>query len=623
MIKMLLSFIVVTLLLVSNLSAQKEDRVVGASLSGDNIAPTPITSSGTGTVTGVLMNDWTEFHYVITIDGLTPSVAHFHNGAFDATGGVVKTLDFSGGMTISGVWSSTDTDQPFTTAMLDELLAGRIYVNIHTTDNPGGEIRGNIQVPVFFKVLLSGDKIVPTSITSSGVGTGVAILFGNDRELDFGLNVTGLTPTNSHFHGGSATDNGGVVKNITLVYDAADGEWLGGDAEQPLTDDLISDLLLGNVYMNIHTSVNPGGEIRGQLEREDGTAFAAFISGDNIAPTPISSLGSGIAVLTLNSAQTEVEYDITISSITQSVAHFHNAGAGLNGGVVKTLDFVDGHASGVWSSTDGTQPLTSALVDELLSGRLYVNIHTTEYSGGEIRGQVFVITGYNAQLDGSQTVADPAVVSSGTGTLTSLLFYSDEGAELEYNLTVNGLTITNSHFHAGAAGENGGVIKAITFDGNSAEGVWSATDEVDPLTDDIVDMIRAGEVYVNIHTSANPGGEIRGQLLPDLIQIPVGVIDERVLQLPNSIELKQNYPNPFNPVTSIKYSIPHGDRIVLTIHNILGEEIARLVDEKQPAGEYELTWNAANLASGIYFYRLQAGSPAGGFVQTRKMVLLK
>ena len=615
----LLSFMAVALLSVSNLSAQKEDRVVGASLSGDNIVPTPITSSGSGTVTGVLKNDWTEFHYVITIDGLTPSVAHFHNGPFDETGGVVKTLDFTGGMTISGVWSSSDGDQPFTTAMLDELLAGRIYVNIHTTENSGGEIRGNIQVPVFFKVLLSGDKIVPTPITSSGVGTGVAILFGNDRELDFGLNVTGLTPINSHFHNASATETGGVVKNITLVDDAADGEWFGSDAEQPLTDVLIDELLLENLYFNIHTAAYSGGEIRGQLEREDATAFAAFISGDNISPTPISSLGTGLAFLSLNSARTAVEYDITISSITQSVAHFHNAGAGLNGGVVKTLDFVDGHASGVWSSTDGDQPLTSDLVEELLSGRLYVNIHTTEYSGGEIRGQVFVVSGYSAQLDGSQTVADPAVVSSGTGTLTSLFFYSDDGAELEYNITVNGLTITNSHFHAGAAGENGGVIKAITFDGNSASGIWTADDEVDPLTDDIVDMIRSGGVYVNIHTSDYSGGEIRGQLLQGIIAIPVGVVDEDAAQLPTNVQLIQNYPNPFNPETVIRYSIPKAEEVSLVVYNLIGEEVAHLINEQKPAGNYTVEWNASDFASGIYFYRLQAGD----FVQTRKMVLLK
>ena len=163
--------------------------------------------------------------------------------------------------------------------------------------------------------------------------------------------------------------------------------------------------------------------------------------------------------------------------------------------------------------------MTSDLVEELLSGRLYVNIHTIANGGGEIRGQVASFTtGYNAQLSGDQR--DPAVVTRGSGTLTSSFVYDDSGAQLEYNITVDGLAITASHFHAGAAGVNGGVIRAITFDGNSAQGVWRADDEVQPLTDDIFDMIRSGGVYVNIHTAANPGGEIRGQLLPGLIELP-------------------------------------------------------------------------------------------------------
>ena len=589
---------------------QNEDRLTGAILRGDNSVP-PVTSSATGTFTGALTNDWTELHYSITIEGLTPTVAHFHNGAFDETGGVVKTLDFSNGMTISGVWSSSDGTQPFTTELLNELLAGRIYVNIHTEDNPGGEIRGNIQVPVLFKALLSGDKSVPP-VGSSGVGTGAAFLIGSERNLFYALNVTGLTPTASHFHGGSATGTGGVVKTIDLVNDNADGEWLGDDA-QPLSDSLITELLLGNIYMNVHTSAEPGGEIRSQLEREDATTFLAFINGENQVP-PNASISSGFAFLTLNSAQTQAEYDITLSQLSAdslSAAHFHNAGAVLSGGVVKTLDFVDGHAKGVWSASDTSQALTAVLVEELLSGRLYVNVHTNAFPAGEIRGQVIVISGYNAQLSGSQSV--PPVISSGSGTFTSLFFYADSGAELEYNITVEGLNITAAHFHAGSAGESGGVIEAITFEGNSANGVWRFSD------DDIVDMIRNAGVYVNIHTSANPGGEIRGQLLPGIIEVPVGVVDEDVAQLPTTVQLKQNYPNPFNPVTSIEYAIPYEDKIVLTIYNILGEEIIRLIDETQPAGNYEITWDATGSASGIYFYRLQAGD----FVLTRKMVLLK
>ena len=90
-----------------------------------------------------------------------------------------------------------------------------------------------------------------------------------------------------------------------------------------------------------------------------------------------------------------------------------------------------------------------------------------------------------------------------------------------------------------------------------------------------------------------------------------------------SYDLKQNFPNPFNPITAIEYSLPSRSEVSLIIFNLRGQEIARLVDEEKPAGAHTVRWNASNVASGIYFYRLQAGPQAGGFVQTKKMVLLK
>ena len=97
------------------------------------------------------------------------------------------------------------------------------------------------------------------------------------------------------------------------------------------------------------------------------------------------------------------------------------------------------------------------------------------------------------------------------------------------------------------------------------------------------------------------------------------MVDEDVAQLPTKFQLKQNFPNPFNPSTSIEYSVPYEDKIVLTIYNILGEEVVRLIDETQPAGNYAITWDAANIASGIYFYKLQSGEIS----LTKKMLLLK
>jgi len=96
---------------------------------------------------------------------------------------------------------------------------------------------------------------------------------------------------------------------------------------------------------------------------------------------------------------------------------------------------------------------------------------------------------------------------------------------------------------------------------------------------------------------------------------------------PADFILEQNYPNPFNPTTTIKYSIPNSSYVNLKIYDLLGNEIATLVEGDLPAGTYEHNWGGAGFTSGIYFYRLQAGnlSPSSGqgFVETKKMVLLK
>ncbi|MBK6913317.1 MAG: T9SS type A sorting domain-containing protein [Ignavibacteriales bacterium] len=109
----------------------------------------------------------------------------------------------------------------------------------------------------------------------------------------------------------------------------------------------------------------------------------------------------------------------------------------------------------------------------------------------------------------------------------------------------------------------------------------------------------------------------------------VGVEEE----LPYNFELLQNYPNPFNPSTKIKYTIPtvtlslsKGDTYVtLKVYDVLGNEVAVLVDEFRQAGIYEVTFDASQLSSGIYFYTLKVYpvSEAGIFIETKKLVLMK
>lgn len=101
----------------------------------------------------------------------------------------------------------------------------------------------------------------------------------------------------------------------------------------------------------------------------------------------------------------------------------------------------------------------------------------------------------------------------------------------------------------------------------------------------------------------------------------LGIEDEQ--QIPTSAYLEQNYPNPFNPSTKISWQTPVGSWQTLKVYDVLGNEVATLNDEYRPAGRYEVEFQSSagnrQLASGIYLYRLQAGS----FVETRKMILLK
>jgi photosystem II stability/assembly factor-like uncharacterized protein len=83
--------------------------------------------------------------------------------------------------------------------------------------------------------------------------------------------------------------------------------------------------------------------------------------------------------------------------------------------------------------------------------------------------------------------------------------------------------------------------------------------------------------------------------------------------------LEQNYPNPFNPSTTIKYSIPTSEFVTLKVYDMLGSEVATLVNEEKPVGSYEFNFSAEELSTGIYFYKLQAG----GFIETKKMILLR
>ncbi len=137
---------------------------------------------------------------------------------------------------------------------------------------------------------------------------------------------------------------------------------------------------------------------------------------------------------------------------------------------------------------------------------------------------------------------------------------------------------------------------------------------------------RDGQLYTNVdidkHILTLPAG-VGGQFEVTYSTIITNVVSDPIA-IVNEFELKQNFPNPFNPTTKIRYKIPSSITVQeiyvkLIVFDVLGNEIAKLVNEEKPAGNYQVDFNASRLASGVYFYRLQAGS----FFETKKMILLR
>jgi hypothetical protein len=138
-----------------------------------------------------------------------------------------------------------------------------------------------------------------------------------------------------------------------------------------------------------------------------------------------------------------------------------------------------------------------------------------------------------------------------------------------------------------------------------------------------VNLRTAGDFVILVKTEISNTGVTAVTLDPNAATSPAGVTAVEKILMPNEFRLFQNYPNPFNPSTTIPYYLARSSQVLLRVYNVLGLEVAILVNGRQEAGSYTVPFDinkgTFNLSSGVYFYRLEAGS----FVSTKKLILIK
>lgn len=417
-----------------------------------------------------------------------------------------------------------------------------------------------------------------TANASTAQGAGRFVIDTNANTVTYRIVYGGLLGTESaaHIHG-SATSVPGANGGVLIALPAGNpkvGVWNYSEAQEPM-------ILGGLCYANIHSSVAGGGEIRGQI-----VPFNALLDAAQ-ETTPNASTGKGWATATIDTAANTLSYYISYSGLTGAVTAAHLHGSKLHGasGGVKVGLTVSA------SPMSGTVSYLQADEAALLSGQFYVNLHTAANAGGEIRGQLVPnIILLDALQESPATTATSSAAFALSAVDTAL-------KALSYDLRVVALSgaETGAHIHGFASSTgNAGVLAALPA-GTQKIGTWTygAANQV---------SVMAGLAYLNLHTAANGGGEIRGQIdrVPGaaaILDVPVG---------PRAMGVLAAAPNPFVRRTVLSFQLARTSRVSLSVVGVDGRAVRRFEAALFAPGSHTFEWDGLDdagqrVAPGVYF----------------------
>jgi hypothetical protein len=445
----------------------------------------------TGAVSGILV-----------VEDMEPTAAHIHDGFAGSNGPILVHLEQDAA---DPNRFSFAANAALTSAQLDRLLEGGLYLNVHSQAHPPGEVRGQI-LPAGFSLVfaeLSGREQVPVQDTLARGRAAVTLDDSTPTTAAVHATLFGLgNATNVGLHEGFAGTTGPLL--AALAQSTTDpNHWFSNGLE--LGDEDLEALRAGRAYLNASTTASPDGVIRGQFVPEGIAVIVDVLSGAEEVP-PVDTTAAGTSALTLDLDSRAFEFHVNTTDFEQAnAAHIHDGFAGTNGPVLVPLQR-DGMNLARWSAT-GT--FSAEDMQKLFAGALYINVHSPEHPPGEIRAQLKPdnIEVIFAALEGEQVVPPVVTTAGGLAAVT----VDKEDRDVVAHVRLENLPMsTSGAIHRAPAGENGPELIALQQDTDDVNH-WFGTG---PLSDEgDFDAFLQDGLYVLIGSGTHPDGEIRGQLV--------------------------------------------------------------------------------------------------------------
>lgn len=343
--------------------------------------------------------------------------------------------------------------------------------------------------------------------------------------------------------------------------------------------------------------------------------FEANLAGFNENP-PAETVGSGWVTMRMvaDDGLLEVVFSVSNLAAAMTASNIHIAGVGQNGGVSVSLAPPSDSFSASYDITGNTD-----VIDALRAGDAYVNVHSSAYPAGELRGQVLA-AGNSAPSAATSSAPDAVIIAGDPGSTlyaVSWLPASDpDGDTVNYLLQMS----TNSSFTEIVSLEAFGVTNGMVVT------VGEAAVLFDQLTMAVPGSVDIGGSVSVFHRVITTDGSLWSAGTASSLTLTRGLVTDTEPEgsLPTVFTLQGNYPNPFNPTTTIQFDLPESADVTVQILDLLGREVLSVPSQTLEAGAgRSIQINASNLASGIYLYRVIANGATTTSIQVKTMTLLK